>query len=145
MENAAWDIDAARSGAIPSYLQPLDHLIPMVATTDIGRGITEVLRETWDGVRVVELEGPKRYSANDIGSAFASALGHPVRMEPVPRDTWEARFRAEGMKHPIPRIRMVDGFNEGWIDFSGRGAGARTGRIDVDSAIAALVRDGPNG
>lgn len=143
MENAAWDIDAARSGAIPSYLQPLDHPIPMVATTDIGRGIAEVLRETWDGVRIVELEGPKRYSANDIGSAFASALGHPVRMEPVPRDTWEARFRAEGMKHPIPRIRMVDGFNEGWIDFEGRDAGHRKGSTTLDEAIARLVKGTP--
>ena len=28
------------------------------------------------------------------------------------------------MKNPIPRIRMLDGFNEGWIDFDG-GAQAR--------------------
>jgi NAD(P)H dehydrogenase (quinone) len=34
---------------------------------------------------------------------------------------------------------MIDGFNEGWIDFPNRGAGARTGRIDLDSVIAALV------
>jgi NAD(P)H dehydrogenase (quinone) len=139
MENAAWDIDAARSGEIPSYLQPLDHPIPMVATVDIGRTITEVLRESWSGVRVVELEGPKRY-ANDIGSAFAAALGHPVRIEPVPRDTWEARFRAEGMKQPVARIRMVDGFNEGWIDFEGRGAVHRKGSTTLDEAISTLVK-----
>jgi NAD(P)H dehydrogenase (quinone) len=140
MENAAWDIDAARSGEIPSYLQPLDHPIPMVATVDIGRTITEVLRESWSGVRVVELEGPKRYSANDIGSAFAAALGHPVRIEPVPRDTWEARFRAEGMKQPVARIRMVDGFNEGWIDFEGRGAVHRKGSTTLDEALSTLVK-----
>ena len=140
MENAASDIDAARFGAIPSYLQPLNHLIPMVATTDIGRCVTEVLRETWDGVRVVELEGPKRYSANNTGSAFASALGHPVRMEPVPRDMWEARFRAEGMKQPILRIRMVDGFNEGWIDFEGRDTEHRKGSTTLDEVIALLVK-----
>jgi NAD(P)H dehydrogenase (quinone) len=115
----------------------------MVSTKDIGRCITEVLRETWDGVRVVELEGPKRYSANDIGSAFASALVYAVRMEPVPRDTWEARFRAQGMKHPIPRIRMVDGFNEGWIDFEGRDAEQRKGSTTLDEVIARLVKRTP--
>ena len=140
MENAAWDIDAARSGRIPSYLQPLDHPIPMVATIDIGRTITDVLRESWNGVRIVELEGPKRYSANDIASAFAAALGHPVHMEPVPRDTWETRFRAEGMKHPIARIRMVDGFNEGWIDFERGGTEHREGTTTLDKAISILVK-----
>jgi hypothetical protein len=44
------------------------------------------------------------------------------------------------MRNPFPRMQMVDGFNEGWIDFPNCGAEARPGRIDVDSAIAALVR-----
>jgi NAD(P)H dehydrogenase (quinone) len=111
MENAAWDVEAARSGTIPSFLQPLDHAIPMVATADIGRTAAELLRDTWTGVRLVELEGPRRYSARDIGVAFAAALGREVGMDPVPRDTWEAFFRSQCMKHPMPRMRMVDGFN----------------------------------
>ncbi len=28
-----------------------------------------------------------------------------------------AIFRAHGMRDPIPRIQMLDGFNEGWIKF----------------------------
>jgi uncharacterized protein YbjT (DUF2867 family) len=36
MENAAWDVAAARTGVVPSFLQPLDHAIPMVATAEIG-------------------------------------------------------------------------------------------------------------
>ena len=35
----------------------------------------------------------------------------------MPRDSWEGLFRSQGMKNPLPRIRMLDGFNEGWIDF----------------------------
>jgi NAD(P)H dehydrogenase (quinone) len=110
MENAATDAEAARSGVIPSFLQPLDHAIPMVATIDIGRTAAELMRDTWSGVRLVELEGPQRYSARDIAKAFAAALGRNVRMDPVPRERWEANFRAQGMKHPMPRMRMVDGF-----------------------------------
>ena len=92
----------------------------MVATADIGRTAAALLQEDWNGVRVVELEGPRRYSAADIGRAFAAALGREVRVEPVPRETWEQLFRSQGMKNPLPRIRMVDGFNEGWIDFEDR-------------------------
>jgi NAD(P)H dehydrogenase (quinone) len=140
MENAASDVEAARSGVIPSLLQPLDHAIPMVATVDIGRTAAQLLRDTWSGVRLVELEGPRRYSARDIGSAFAAALGREMRMDPVPRDTWEALFRAQGTKHPMPRMRMVDGFNEGWIDFEGGGE-HRKGATTLDAVIADLVNN----
>ncbi|MBN3723173.1 NmrA family NAD(P)-binding protein [Burkholderia sp. Ac-20379] len=139
MENAAWDVAAARTGVVPSFLQPLDHPIPMVATADIGRHAASMLREHWDGVRVVELEGPRRYSADDIAAGFAAALGHAVRMEPVPRDTWEALFRSQGMQHPLPRMRMVDGFNEGWIDFEGAGCEHRVGEVELDTVLAGLV------
>jgi NAD(P)H dehydrogenase (quinone) len=139
MENAAWDVEAAKAGVVPSFLQPLGHPIPMVATADIGRTAAEVLCETWTGTRIVELEGPRRYSANDIAAGFVAALGHPVRMDPVPRDTWEALFRSQGMKHPLPRIRMVDGFNEGWIDFEGGAAEHRRGLTPLEVVLKGLV------
>ncbi|WP_186042677.1 NmrA family NAD(P)-binding protein [Burkholderia gladioli] len=139
MENAAWDVEAARSGTIPSFLQPLDHPIPMVATVDIGRTAAAMLREDWTGTRVVELEGPRRYSANDIGAAFAAGLGHPVTMAPVPRDTWEALFRSQGMQYPMPRIRMIDGFNEGWIDFEREGSEHRVAPTTLETVLKELV------
>ncbi|MFM0738036.1 NmrA family NAD(P)-binding protein [Paraburkholderia xenovorans] len=140
MENAAWDVDAARTGAIPCFLQPQDHPIPMVAADDIGRNAAELLRDEWTGARIVELEGPARYCANDIASGFSAALGLPVHMVPVPRDTWETLFRSQGMQYPMPRIRMIDGFNEGWIDFEG-GAGIehRKGQIPLDDVLKGLV------
>ena len=142
MENASWDVAAAKAGVVPSFLQPLDHQIPMVATADIGRTGADLLRQSWTGLRIVELEGPRRYSANDVAAGFAEAIGHPVQMEPVPRDTWEALFRSQGMKHPLPRIRMIDGFNEGWIDFEGGSAEHRTGRIPLESVLRELAAQG---
>jgi hypothetical protein len=43
------------------------------------------------------------------------------------------------MKNPTPRMQMIDGFNEGWIDFPDRGAHARKGAISIDQAIATLI------
>ena len=138
MENASGDVEAARNGVVPCFLQPLDHVIPMVATADIGRTAAALLQEDWNGVRVVELEGPRRYSAADIGRAFAAALGREVHMEPVPRETWDQLFRTQVMKNPLPRIRMVDGFNEGWIDFE-RAGEHRRGTLTLDTVIAGLI------
>jgi uncharacterized protein YbjT (DUF2867 family) len=139
MENATWDLESASSGVIQSLLQPLDHPIPMVATADIANTAAELLNETWSGVRIIELEGPQRYSANDIAKGFSLALGRPVRAEAVPWDTWEPLFRSQGMKHPIPRVRMVDGFNEGWIDFEFGPAKSRKGSVQLESVLKSLV------
>jgi NAD(P)H dehydrogenase (quinone) len=144
MENAAWDVEAARNGVIPSFLQPLDHRIPMVAAADIARTAAELLGEAWTGVRVVELEGPRRYSANDIAAGFSAALERPVRAEAVPHDQWETLFRSQGMKHPTPRIRMTDGFNEGWIDFESGEANSRKEHTTLEAVLRSLVTSNPN-
>ncbi|HEX4416748.1 MAG TPA: NAD(P)H-binding protein [Kofleriaceae bacterium] len=140
LDNAAWDVASARdTGVVPSFLQPLDHAFPMVAAQDVGRVAAALLQDAAAGARVVELEGPARVTPHQLAEAFARALGTPVRAEPVPRASWEALFRAQGMKHPAPRIRMLDGFNEGWIEFADRGAGALKGQITAAEVVAALV------
>jgi signal transduction histidine kinase len=75
----------------------------MIAASDIARTAVELLDETWTGVRVIELEGPRRYSANDSAAGFGVALEHPVRTEAVPRSQWETLFRSQGMGNPMPR------------------------------------------
>jgi hypothetical protein len=45
------------------------------------------------------------------------------------------------MKNPLPRIRMVDGFNEGWIDFE-RAGEHRQGTVALDTVIAGLIGKG---
>ena len=140
MENAAWDVTPAReSGVIPSFLQPLDKPVPMVATADIGRLAAALLQESWSGRRIVELEGPRRVTPNDIARGFSQILGRPVRMEAVPRETWGALFTAQGMKDPIPRIQMLDGFNEGWIEFEAGQAGSIKGETQLETVLNGLV------
>ncbi|MDI4236680.1 NmrA family NAD(P)-binding protein [Bradyrhizobium sp. Arg237L] len=140
MENAAIDLASARDhGVITSYLQPLDRAVPMIATADIGNAIADLLQQQWSGTRIVELEAAGRVSPAAIAAAFFRALGKPVRAEAVPREQWEAIFREQGMHNPLPRMQMIDGFNQGWIDFADKGANARKGSVSIEAAIAALV------
>jgi uncharacterized protein YbjT (DUF2867 family) len=139
MENSSWDVGSAKNGVIQSFLQPLDKPVPMVATADIGGSAAELLQETWNGHRVVELEGPRRVTPKEIAASFASLLGHPVRVESVPRETWEPLFKSQGMKNPTPRIQMLDGFNEGWIDFEGKGIGSRKGKVALETVLRTLI------
>jgi uncharacterized protein YbjT (DUF2867 family) len=115
MENTAWDIAPARErGIVSSFRQPLDRAIPMIATADIGELAAQLLQERWTGRRIVELTGPA-VSPNDIAAALSKLLARPVHIEEVRRDKWEDMFRTQGMRNPLPRMQMLDGFNEGWI------------------------------
>ncbi|UII68985.1 NmrA family NAD(P)-binding protein [Pseudomonas sp. HN11] len=117
MENSLYDVISAReTGVIYSFLQPLDKAVPMIATADIGTVAAQLLQQDWAGHRVVELEG-QWVSPNDIARTLAKLLERDVRAEVVERDTWEALLRSQGAQNPLPRMRMVDGFNEGWICF----------------------------
>jgi len=140
MENSSWDVaPAANNGVFPSFLQPLDKPVPMVAAADIGRVAAELIQTTWSGRIVVELEGPHRVTPEEIAATFADLLGRPVRTEAVPRETWESLFQSQGMKNPSPRIHMLDGFNEGWIEFESGEAGSRKGRVELRTVLQRLI------
>jgi NAD(P)H dehydrogenase (quinone) len=139
MENFMWDVAPAKNGAIQSFLQPLDKLFPMVATADIGRVAAELLQETWDGQRVIELEGARRVTPTEVARTLANLLGQAVKIEAVPRETWETLFKSQGMKNPEPRIQMLDGFNEGWIEFEGGEAGSRKGKVGLETVLRTLI------
>ncbi len=145
MENSSWDVRPARTqGVIPSFLQPLDKPVPMVATEDIARTAAALIQEPWSGHRVVELEGPQRVTPNEVAALFAEILGRPVRTEAVPRESWEALFKSQGMKNPAPRIRMLDGFNEGWIEFERGQTGSQKGTVTLEAVLKSLIeREAP--
>jgi hypothetical protein len=78
-------------------------------------------------------------SQNGIAAELSNALHRSVRAETVPRENWGAIFRAQGMRDPIPRIQMLDGFNEGSITFEGGGARLVKGKVNLAEVIRKLV------
>ncbi|WP_028206212.1 NmrA family NAD(P)-binding protein [Paraburkholderia nodosa] len=137
MENTLWDIASAKEhGVIQSFLQPLDDLYPMVATADVGHLAAQLLTERWSGTRVVELVGPEWESPDTIALTLSRQLGRNVRAQAVPREQWESLFRGQGMNNPVPRMRMLDGFNEGWICFEGT---PRRGSTTLDEVLSGLI------
>ena len=140
MENCRWDVAPAReTGVVPSFLQPLDKPVPMVATADIGKLAAGLLQEKWEGHRVTELEGPTRVTPNQIATTLAKLLAKPVRMIVVPRESWDTLFRSQEMKNPVPRMRMLDGFNEGWIEFERGRAGSQKGSTSLEAVLKSVI------
>jgi uncharacterized protein YbjT (DUF2867 family) len=140
MENFAWDVATARDeGVLASFLQPLDKAVPMIATADVGRVAAALIQQTWRGCRIVELEAEHRISPNEVAAAFTKVLGRPVEAQVVPRETWSDLFKLQGMKNPQPRMRMLDGFNEGWIAFEGKSSDTVKGKTRLETVLHGLV------
>jgi uncharacterized protein YbjT (DUF2867 family) len=88
-------LDAAKGGVLPTML-PADMKIPMVAPADLGKAAVRHLLEPPHDQDVQYVEGPERYSPQDVADAFAAALGNPVKVEVIPRDQWIAAYRKLG-------------------------------------------------
>lgn len=142
LENSSHDLQSARAdGVIRSFLQPLDKPFPMVATADVGRLAAQSMQQQRTGARVMELEGPERVTPNRLAECFSKALAHAVRAEAPPRSSWETLFREHGMNNPLPRIAMLDGFNEGWIEFETGPAHSLKGDTTAEVVIEDLARN----
>ena len=68
----------------------------MVSPVDIAKAATSRILSKSDDVGIRYVEGPRRYTFDDVAAAFSTALGRPVRLETTPRDKWEESFRAVG-------------------------------------------------
>jgi hypothetical protein len=120
-------IDAAREARKPTESSRLAKAAALVAGTTlatlagaaIAAGQPQGQMASDLATRDRDIHWPAaRVSPNDLARAFATVLERPVRVETVPRESWEQIFRSQGTQNPLPRIRMLDGFNEGWIEFS---------------------------
>ena len=131
---------ARGQGVIPSFLQPLDKAVPMVATADIGKLQPDCFRKVERSSR----GGTRRTATRD--AERDRCRFHEARRSSGANGSGAARilgglFKSQGMKNPIPRIRMLDGFNEGWIDFEGGEAGSQKGIVALESVLKALLEE----
>lgn len=115
MSNWAGTIQAVQeSGTLPSFF-PADLSIPMVAPDDLGRAAARRLMSSVEDVGVEHLEGPERYTANDVAAALAKFMDRDVEVEEVPREVLEETFRGFGFSHEAAASyacmtrRMIEG------------------------------------
>lgn len=128
---------AGETGFLDSFLQPTDRAVPMVATTDIGREIGDLLVAGWHGRTIIELGS--RITPDALAAAASEVLGRPVIARAIPRDQWDARLEAMGLPAAKtgPWKDMQDGFNSGWIDFGVSGTTPIAGSTTPAQVFAA--------
>ncbi|MEF9481874.1 NmrA family NAD(P)-binding protein [Ralstonia sp. 1B3] len=99
---------AAQTGKLPSMF-PADMPMPMVAPADLGEAAAARLLAPLDDVGVRYVEGPQRYTPQDVAQAMSRTLGRGVTVDVVPRDRWEAVYKGLGFSDEAARayVRMT--------------------------------------
>lgn len=117
-----WDDQLAtvRETGTLRTMYPADLALPMAAPRDLGKAAADRMLTPVADVGVRYVEGPDRYSSNDIAQAFAAALGRPVEVVVTPRDQWEEAYRGLGFSEPaaasyarMTAVSLDDGFDTG--------------------------------
>lgn len=102
------------SGVLPSFF-PADLSLPMVAPADLGAAAARRLLSSVADVGIRHVEGPERYSAQDVAIAFAEALHRAVSVAVIPRGELEETFRRFGFSaqaaasYACMTKRLIDG------------------------------------
>jgi uncharacterized protein YbjT (DUF2867 family) len=93
-----WDsaLATARDEGVLHTMFPPDFELPMVAPDDLGRFGAHLLASPIGRIGTHHVEGPERYSSNDVAAAFSAALGKPVRVATAPRERWLQAYREMG-------------------------------------------------
>lgn len=118
---------AAETGVFDSFLQPVSHTFPMVATADVGAEVARLLVEGWDGRRIVE--AGSYVSPAELAHAMGAVLGTSVEAKAIPRAYWPVVLAQMGLSPEQAENweAMQDSFNSGWIDFGRPGTEAVAG------------------
>ncbi|MCA1440424.1 NmrA family NAD(P)-binding protein [Ensifer sp. IC4062] len=107
---------AISEGILPSFLN-VEQNIPMVSTADVGEAAAQLMTETWEGTRIVELGGQEDWSARDVATAFAEVLGRPIEPVFLPPEQHLAVLTEAGVTPEVATalLGMYDGIARGRV------------------------------
>lgn len=100
-----WDgaLETARENGLVYAAFPGSFVLPMVAPHDLGAVAARLMTEPPEQGVIHHVEGPERYSPDDVAAAFAAALGRNVEAVSTPRDQLQPWFESRGFSKPAAR------------------------------------------
>ncbi|MFT8722045.1 MAG: NmrA family NAD(P)-binding protein [Acetobacter malorum] len=96
MSNWTFSVDAVRASGVLETFLPASQKVPMVAPQDVGAVAAQLLRAPVSETGVYAVEGPERYSPEDVAEVLGAVLNQPVRVASLPKAEWLAAYRRSG-------------------------------------------------
>jgi NAD(P)H dehydrogenase (quinone) len=134
---------AIATGVLPSLHHPVEAEFPTVSAPDVGLIAADLLRgaSTGSGEQIVHVEGPRRYSTNDVATALSQLVRRPVIAQELPRSQWQEALRL-GLSASTAQlvVDVYDAHNKGGlIDVEPNRGEVRHGTTELIDALRPLV------
>ena len=117
-ENLFMSVPTIQSDGAMYMPIPGDLAFPMIATSDISAVAAEVIAdESWSGVNVRELLGPRDYSINDAAKIIGDATGKEVKHVQVPYEAAKGAMLQMGLGESVvdKYVEMYQGLENGKV------------------------------
>ena len=126
--------------ALPTFLKP-KRSIPMVSVKDVAGVAVDLLLNPADSSRVVELAGPKDYSAQDIIDILEQIMGKRLDLLPFSKGGWEEVWGEEELPDEMNALlnETHDDLNNNKITFSGKNVETCQGTVALEEVLEKWV------
>ncbi len=123
-------------GLLPTFFKS-SQSIPMVSVVDVAHTAVDLLLNPAETRRVVELSGPRDYSAKDILKMLEQVLQKRLSLLPFTEGGWEAIWGGEELSDEMYKLlnETYEGFNKKKITFSGENVETRLGTVTLDEML----------
>jgi len=98
MSNWLLSLDEVKKDGVLPTLYPADFKLPMVAPEDIGAFAAKLMLNAETGLHFIE--GPERYSPNDVAAAFSEVLDKQVTVASITENGWLDTLKKQGFSGP---------------------------------------------
>lgn len=140
MESLASSLAGVAGGVFPSFLRA-DLPVAMVAARDAGMVSAEALLRGPGGHRIIELEGPRRYTAIEAASELSTLVCQPLRVQELPESAIVPTMLALGLSPQVAQLsfELLHAINSGYLSWE-HGAAARVrGTTLIHEVLAQLL------
>ncbi|RFB77979.1 NmrA family NAD(P)-binding protein [Methylovirgula sp. 4M-Z18] len=136
---------AITSGVLPSLHHPTTKRFPTVFASDVGAIAADLLKDEEQALlRVVHVEGPERYSAEDVARVLGELAGRPIVARELPQGDWAPALVGGGLSADYADLvaKMYAAHNAGRIDVEQGVGETRFGKTGLRQARASMIAAG---
>ena len=137
---------ASETGVLPSFHHPVSKRFPTVSAQDVGSIAAQLLTDgvTVSAPRIVHVEGPRRYDANDVAATVGGILGREVVARALPQTDWIPTLTRSGIGQSYAKLvyDLYVAHNAGRIDVEPGATDVRFGATELRDVFVSLLGRG---
>ena len=142
LENVGQVVGEVQKASVYHTFLTVGPAIPMVSVQDIGETAAALLLDPAQGIRLVDLLGPKDYTQQDLADTFTKLTGREVKLAFAPDEYVVPALTGNGMPQNVAELfrEMIGAINSGKMGGSGTPAIVKHGKVTAEVVLGGLLQ-----